>query len=70
MFAPASLLDFKIYGSNNSSTNNSINNKDFSPIHFAVTWMCPLVKVIMIVGNTFLGMCVLSCYGMLQSWKV
>ena len=36
MFVPASLLDFKIYDSNNSSTNNSINTKDFSPIHFAL----------------------------------
>ena len=32
---PASSLDFKIYDSNNNSTNNSINNKAFSRIHFA-----------------------------------
>ena len=60
MFVPASLLDFKIYDSNNSSTNNSTNNKDFSPIRFAVISMCPLVKLIMIVGSTFPGMYVVS----------
>ena len=63
------LCQIKIYDCNNNINNNSINDKTFSSICLIRIWMCPLVKLIMIVGSTFPGTCVLTCCLLIKSKK-